>query len=169
MRGQTWLAAAVLSLSLVGAPTLASAEGAYPSYHDERTAQAQCVQEQRRRTATGAIIGGAAGVALGSGVASDGARTEGGILAGVIGAVAGAMLARGPQCEGPAQGDYDPYDNGPHGDPYGHDPYDDGTELYGGPYGPPPGRDARDCQWRDDYRGQPVFMCRDSDGRWRPE
>lgn len=177
MRVQALLAATILSASMLIAPTSASAEGygrAYPSYHDAHAAQGQCEQQRRNRTATGAAIGGVAGAVLGSGVSSRGARTEGSILAGVLGAAVGAMIARGQPCAGVAQGDYDPYAGQPQSAPYGRDPYNndrrthdrDGS-LYGGPSGGPVG--GRDCEWRDDRRGQAVYGCTDARGVWRPE
>lgn len=84
-------------------PTLASAQaygsqgygssygGAYDNqgyYYDP------CQRSTTNRTTGGALAGGAIGMALGSGIAARGHRTDGSIVGGVLGAVVGSMAGK---------------------------------------------------------------------------
>ena len=81
-------------------PTLASAQaygttpyggGAYANqgyYYD------QCQRSTTNRTTGGALTGGAIGMALGSGIAARGHRTDGSVVGGLLGAVVGGMAGR---------------------------------------------------------------------------
>lgn len=53
-----------------------------------------CRQEQRRQANTGTAVGAVAGALLGSAVAARGAKTEGAVLGGAVGAVAGHQIAK---------------------------------------------------------------------------
>ena len=77
---------AAVTAAVIGAVATVSA---LPS-----TASAQSYYDCNRggNTAAGAIIGGAAGALLGSGVAARGHRNDGAALGGVLGAVTGAAV-----------------------------------------------------------------------------
>lgn len=84
----------------VMAPTLASAQayGATPygggAYANQGYYYDQCQRSTANRTTGGALAGGAIGMALGSGIAARGHRTDGSIVGGVLGAVVGSMAGK---------------------------------------------------------------------------
>jgi hypothetical protein len=178
MRGHL-LAAAALAAAFTAFAQPAAAQQ-YPTYHDQHVANQQSCQRARNgNTAAGAALGGIVGAVLGSQVAARGHRTDGSVLGAVVGATAGGAIGRAnTRCYGTPQGSYDPY-SGQARDPYSQDPYyrGDNDDLYGGPrqsgyYG-----DRRDCRMgeqilRDPYGREyreDIWMCRGSDGVWRPE
>lgn len=81
-------AAAIAAPALV-APQFAAAQSAR-SYGDGDV----CRAEQRRQANTGTAVGAVAGALLGSAVAAKGAKTEGAVLGGAVGAVAGHQIAK---------------------------------------------------------------------------
>ncbi len=100
-----------------------------------------CLRDRRQRGTGGALLGAGLGALAGSGIASRGAKTEGGVLGGILGAVIGgnvgaqsaACAPQGYQQQGYQQQGYQPqapraqsyYDSG---DGYGpaYDPRYDG-------------------------------------------
>lgn len=77
-------------------PTLASAQaygsGAY--YGNQGYYYDQCQRSTTNRTTGGALTGGAIGMALGSGIAARGHRTDGSVVGGLLGAVIGGMAGK---------------------------------------------------------------------------
>jgi hypothetical protein len=179
MRGQAFIAAAVLAGAMISAQPAAAQQ--YSTYHDAHVAnQQQCQTSRNNRTVGGAVIGGVIGALLGREVADRGVRGEGTALGAVVGAAAGGAIGRNTaRCDQVPQGSYDPY--------YGQNQSDDGyyqeddDDLYGGPYQESGygGDDYsnRDCRMgqvitRDPYGREyrdNVMMCRGRDGVWRPQ
>ncbi len=175
MKRQAFLAAAAMAAALVSVQPASAQQ--YRTYHDAHVAnQHQCQTSRGNRTAGGAVIGGILGAVLGREVADRGVRGEGALLGAVVGATAGGAIGRSTaRCDQTPQGSYDPY--------YGHaqDSYYRGDDdLYGGPRNDgyyAGDRYAQDCRMgeiitRDrygrEYREE-AWMCRGSDGVWRPE
>jgi hypothetical protein len=114
-KGAAVTAAVIGAVATVSAlPTTAAAQG----YYD-------C--NRGGNTAAGAIIGGAAGALLGSGVAARGHRNDGAALGGVLGAVTGAAVGNSSSNCRYYDGRYDSrydnrgrgyYDNSYYGDRY---------------------------------------------------
>jgi hypothetical protein len=181
MRGQAFIAASALAIMMIAQS--ASAQQ-YGSYQDEYVQQSrQCQQTQTGRTVGGAVIGGAAGAALGSNIGAHGHRSDGGLLGAAVGALLGGAIGNdsakhSAACNEQVEGNYDPYygnryaDNGQYqGRPYPRDSYRDGDDNgYSGD-------DRRYCRmgeetFRDPYGREyteNVMMCRGRDGVWRPE
>jgi hypothetical protein len=132
-KGAAVTAAVIGAVATVSAlPSTASAQG----YYD-------C--NRGSNTAAGAIIGGAAGALLGSGVAARGHRNDGAALGGVLGAVTGAAVGSNSSNCRYYDNRYDDrrgyYDNSYYGDRYdnrGRGYYDNSYYGGGGYYAPPP-------------------------------
>lgn len=177
MRGQAFVAAAVLAAALMGTAQPAAAQ--YRSYHDEHVSvQQQCQRARNNNTVAGAAIGGVAGAVLGSQAGARGHRSDGGVLGAVLGAAAGAAIARSNTHCDQVRGSYDPYYGEAYPRDYGYNQYPgDDYGLEGGPYRQS-GYQGRyeDCRMgqmitRDPYGREyreNVEMCRGADGVWRP-
>jgi hypothetical protein len=94
-------------------PTLASAQayGSTPygsssyggAYSSQGSYYDPCQRSTANRTTGGALVGGGIGMALGSGIAARGHRTDGSVLGGVLGAVVGSMAGRSSAACSPGQ------------------------------------------------------------------
>jgi uncharacterized protein YcfJ len=82
--------AAALAAPLATVPQLALAQSSRNYGSDP------CRAEQRRQANRGTVAGAAAGAVLGSVVAGRGDRTEGALIGGAVGAVAGHQIAKNP-------------------------------------------------------------------------
>jgi hypothetical protein len=127
-------------------PTLASAQsygttpyggGAYGggAYANQGYYYDQCQRSTANRTTGGALAGGAIGMALGSGIAARGHRTDGSVLGGVLGAVVGGMAGKSSAACTP------------------------GSNIAPPPPPPPPPRAYNDG-YDDDYRPVPYEQVR---------
>jgi hypothetical protein len=138
-------------------PTLASAQ-AYGSsyggsaYGNQGYYYDQCQRSTANRTTGGALTGGAIGMALGSGIAARGHRTDGSVLGGVLGAVVGGMAGKASAACAPGQALPPPPPpppsayNGSYEDPA----YRSGSSYSGSPYSGSYDDARRDAQ-RDSY------------------
>lgn len=125
-------------------PTLASAQsyGATPygssyggAYNNQGYYYDQCQRSTTNRTTGGALAGGAIGMALGSGIAARGHRTDGSVVGGLLGAVVGGMAGKSSAACTP------------------------GSNIAPPPPPPPPPRAYNDG-YDDDYRPVPYDQVR---------
>ena len=94
------LACGVLTPTLASAQAYGYGSGAYGNqgyYYD------QCQRSTANRTTGGALTGGAIGMALGSGIAARGHRTDGSVVGGLLGAVVGGMAGKSSAACTPGQ------------------------------------------------------------------
>jgi uncharacterized protein YcfJ len=131
----------------------------YSGSYRWRNQAEECRDEKRERRRQGAAVGAVAGAVLGSQVAARGNRTEGAVLGAVVGAMAGSEMGRRSAKQSSAcddRGAYwrrsDTYSNSAYDRQYGFDRY----------------RDRRDCRWARDRWGEPVRVCAERDGYYRP-
>lgn len=130
-------------------PTLASAQsygttpyGSQPygssyggAYGNQGYYYDQCQRSTTNRTTGGALAGGAIGMALGSGIAARGHRTDGSVVGGLLGAVVGGMAGKSSAACAP------------------------GSNIAPPPPPPPPPRAYNDG-YDDDYRPAPYEQVR---------
>jgi hypothetical protein len=71
--------------------------GAYDRYYSGRAGYSEesCRNQKSNNQLAGGILGGLAGAAIGSNLASGGGRTGGAVIGGVAGAVVGSNIAKG--------------------------------------------------------------------------
>lgn len=169
-----------LSLALAAALAIGGLTPAVASAQDYRYAPPSgygrgyadpCRQARQNQTA-GTIVGAIAGAALGSNVASRGARSEGGVVGALAGALVGSQMAKGSDaayaCYGPDGRPIDGYaQQRPYGYGYGAPrPYRERGYGYGR-YDDRYDRDARYGRDRDDDRdrdGARAGRADDADG-----
>lgn len=132
-------------------PTLASAQsygsssyggGAYGNqgyYYD------QCQRSTANRTTGGALAGAGIGMALGSGIAARGHRTDGSVVGGLLGAVVGSMAGKASAACTPGQAPPPPPPPAAYNGSYEDPSYRSGSYSSGG-Y-----EDARRDAQRDSY------------------
>jgi len=90
-------------------PTLASAQAYGSSSYDSGAYDRQgyyydpCQRSTTNRTTGGGLAGAGIGMALGSGIAARGHRTDGAVLGGVLGAVVGSMAGKSSAACRPGQ------------------------------------------------------------------
>lgn len=147
MRGQAFVAAAAMAVTLIGVQPASAQQ--YPTYHDAHVANHyQCQQSRQNRMIGGAVIGGIIGAVVGHNAAGSRAvRDEGRVLGAVVGATAGGAIGRSTaRCDQVPQGAYDPYYGQAYGDYRDDDYYYRDSDLRGGPY--------KDDYYRDGYRGR---------------
>jgi hypothetical protein len=160
-----FLSLAALALA---APAVASAQ----SYRTQGPVSPECQQRVNNQRLTGGLIGAGVGALAGRSVSGRNARTEGGLLGAAVGALAGSEIARRRiVCDDVgyraplAQGGFD--------DPYRRSGWDDDF-AYAAPRHASPSRQA--CGWGEasiarpdgSVEREPVWMCRNSAGQWRP-
>lgn len=197
MRGQAWILAGLAFGGIFATTAQASAQ-TYGQYGSAYQRDPACDQDRQNRALIGGAIGGLAGAVLGRQVAARNAKTEGAVLGGLAGAAAGAAIGHNTvNCANQqiAQGGYQPnvWDQDRYSQPsgygtgygagqtgYGNDPYyrtgGDDRELRGGPYDGYGSNRGRDCRFGEVITRDPggrevrdrIYMCRGSDGVWRP-
>lgn len=127
----------VSAIAALAAASLALPAAAQPyGYYDGPN---PCQQQQHNSGTAGALLGGAAGAAIGNGVTHGGGRLGGTVIGGVAGAVIGNNIARGAAknsdaCEAQEQG---AYAEPPPPPPNAYNGRYDGRYGYNG-YAPPP-------------------------------
>jgi len=182
------LAAGAMAAAL--APVAASAQpyyGSGPAYGYNNYAYDGCRRAQTGRTTAGALLGAAAGAALGNNVSRDrSTRHNSSAALGLLGAVVGGSVGRASAACAPGQmntayGAPPPapvYRQAPAPYSYGqrgYDDFDDYEEYAGPPVPPPPARRELACQnvespiYMPDGRQETrlVRVCPDSMGRYQ--
>jgi hypothetical protein len=131
--------------------------------------QDQCASQQRNRQILGAVVGGAAGAALGRSAAGRDNRSTGQIAGGVLGAVVGYQLGKRTVNCAPQQTGWN--NNGWSGWSQGSwNGWQTPSNVYNSGYGQPACGMGRATVTAPNGRSETrdVWMCQANDGRWYP-
>jgi hypothetical protein len=165
-------------------------QGSYQGYDDAQARKA-CEDRKTGNTVAGVLVGGVLGAVVGSQVSGHGARTEGSVLGGGAGAIAGGAIGNAStNCDQPPppppRADWRGGDPGPG---YAQDDhYNDGRGYDNGAPPPPPpggyderysqgdgpGDPGQGCDWADSTVYMPdgttqkhlVHVCEDAAHHW---
>ena len=127
-----------------------------------------CRREANSRGVTGALVGGAGGAVIGSQLAASGHRTDGSLLGGIVGAIAGAAVGHNTAActNGPPPPSYSYRDAPPPGPSAYYEPAPpayDGAD-YAPPPPPPPRYAERETVWAYGRHGARLRVIEDRAG-----